>query len=94
MTEPFAETDLSVRQRNTSRVSAYFARIQEAMRFDQLRSSDYVLVMSILDAVLQGNTEEHWQEDHQHTMTMLRQQHSDPSMGHANETNRYEQTVL
>jgi hypothetical protein len=87
------ETDLSAHQRSTSRASAYSARIQEAMRFDRLRSSDYFLVMTILYSVLQGHTEEYWQEEHQRTVTTLRQQRPDPSMGHADETNRYEQTV-
>ena len=93
VTEPFIEVDTSVFQRSTSRASEYSARIQEAMRFDRLRSSDYFLVMTILHAVLQGSSEARWQEEHQRTVTMLRQQHPDQSMSHADDANRYEQTV-
>ena len=93
MTRPSIETDPFVRQRNTGCASAYSARIQEAMRFDRLRSSDYVLVMTLFDAVLQGYTEERWQEEHQHTVAMLRQQPPDPNMSHTDEVNRYTQTV-
>jgi hypothetical protein len=93
MTNPFTGTDTSTPQRNASRASAYSARIQEAMRFDRLRSSDYYLAMTILHAVLQGYTEERWQEEQQRTLTALRQQRPDPNVSHSDDANRYEQTV-
>jgi hypothetical protein len=51
--------------------SAYSARIQEAMRYDKLRSSDYPLVMSIIRAVSQGFTEEKWKTEQQSTVRAL-----------------------
>jgi hypothetical protein len=93
MTERPIETDTSFSQQRISRASAYSACIQEAMRFDRLRSSDYLLVMTILHAVLQGYTEEHWQEEQQRSLDVLCQQRPDPQMSHADEANRYEQTV-
>lgn len=93
MTEPIVETDAPVSRRGVSRASAYSASIQEAMRFDRLPSSDYHLVMTILHAVLQGYTEEHWQEENQRTINTLRQQSPESRTKHADEANRYEQTV-
>lgn len=63
------------------------------MRFDRLRSSDYSLAMTILHAVLQGYTEERWQEEQQRPLRALRQQSPDPRTNHADEADRYEQTV-
>lgn len=93
MTEPFRETDEALSQGRRSRASAYSTHIQEAMRFDRLRSSDYLFVMTILHAVLQGYTEERWQEEQKQLVNNLRQHLPDPVMGHADEANRYEQTV-
>ncbi len=93
MTEPFVETDKPKSQRNMGLASTYSARIQEAMRFDRLRSSDYFLVMTILNAVLQGYPEERWNEEQQRTLNVLRQQLPDPRTKHADAVNRYEQTV-
>ncbi|HEY3993955.1 MAG TPA: hypothetical protein VGM01_13900 [Ktedonobacteraceae bacterium] len=93
MTEPFVETDASASQRKFSRASAYSACIQEAMRFDRLPSSDYPLVMTILHAVLQGHTEERWQEDNQRTIQQLHQQPPERRTNHADEVDRYAQTV-
>ena len=63
MSEPFTEKPGRPEQRNMSNASVYSASIQEAMRYDKLRSADYLLVMSILHAVLHGDTEEQWQEE-------------------------------
>jgi phosphoglucomutase len=93
MTRLVTETNESVSQRNTVRASAYSAHIQEAMRYDRLRSAEYLLVMTILHAVLQGYTQEQWQEEQQRPLQTLQQQQPDPQMGHADEVNRYEQTV-
>lgn len=83
----------TISQRSMSSASAYSASIQEAMRFDRLRSSDYQLVMTILHAVLQGYTEERWQEEQQQPLNALRQQSTDPRINHADAVDRYEQTV-
>ncbi len=45
--------------------AAYSARIQEAMRYNRLRSPDYPIVMSIMRAVSQGLTEEKWKIEQQ-----------------------------
>lgn len=93
MAEPFVEIDEAPSKGHMSHASAYSARIQEAMRFDRLRSSDYSLVMTILHAVLQGYTEEKWQAEQKRTVDSLRQQRPDPGVSHADAENRYEQTV-
>ncbi len=87
------EISTSLPQRQISRASDYSAHIQEAMRYDRLHSSEYPLVMTILDAVLQGNTEEKWQEGHQRTLNALRQRSPDAATSHADEANRYDQLV-
>ena len=93
MTEAFTETNEPVSQRSTSRASAYSAHIQEAMRYDRLHSSEYLLVMTILHAVLQGYTEERWQQEQQRSLQALQQQRPDPRATHADEVDAYEQTV-
>jgi hypothetical protein len=93
MNKPLIETDETLSQRSMSSASAYSASIQEAMRFDRLRSSDYQLVMTIMHAVLQGYTQERWQEEQQRPLDALRQQHPDARTNHADAADRYEQTV-
>jgi hypothetical protein len=93
MSEPLIETDETFSPRSMSSASAYSASIQEAMRFDRLRSSDYQLVMTILHAVLQGYTQERWQEEQQRSLNALHQQRPDPRTSHADTEDRYEQTV-
>jgi hypothetical protein len=89
--EQFTETNTSQSQRQIVRASAYSARIQEAMRYDRLRSSEYPLVMTILDAVLQGYTEDRWQKEQQRTVKVLHQQLPEKGLAHADEENRYAQ---
>ncbi len=76
-----------------SDTAAYSARIQEAMRFDKLRSSDYPIVMTILRAVSQGFTEEEWKKEQQKTVEVLTNQPPDKKILHADAANRYEQTI-
>ena len=73
--------------------AAYSARIQEAMRYDKLRSSDYALVMSIMRAVSQGFTEEQWETEQQSTVRALREKLVDKKLPHADAASRYEQTI-
>ena len=73
--------------------SAYSARIQEAMRYVKLRSSDYPLVMSIMRAVSQGFTEEQWETEQQNIVRALREKPADQQIAHADAANRYEQTI-
>ena len=89
----FAGTNASLPQRQIGRASEYSARIQEAMRYDRLRSSEYPLVMTILDAVLQGYAEERWQAGQKRTVEVLRQQLPEQGLAYADSANRYEQTV-
>ena len=76
-----------------SDTAAYSARIQEAMRYDKLRSSDYPIVMTIMHAVSQGFTEEEWEKEQQRTVSILTKQPSDKKTPHADAANRYEQTI-
>lgn len=93
MIEQGPETNASVSRRNMSSASAYSAHIQAAMRYDQLRSSEYLLVMTILHAVFQGYTHERWQEEQQRSLRALQQRSPDPQAAHADAENRYEQTM-
>jgi hypothetical protein len=83
-------------QISSSRMSdtaAYSARIQEAMRYDKLRSSDYHIVMTIMHAVSHGLTEEKWENEQQSTVNILTNQPPDEKTSHADAANRYEQTI-
>jgi len=74
-------------------VNAYSAQIQEAMRYDKLPSSNYVLVMTILHALARGYTEEQWQAEHWQALKVLINQPIDPKTANADLANRYEQTI-
>ena len=93
MSKQFSEANVQTSQRSIGSASAYSAHIQEAMRYDKLRSSDYPLVMTILDAVSRGYTEERWQEEQQRTLKALTDQPPDKATSHADAANRYEQRV-
>jgi hypothetical protein len=73
--------------------AAYSARIQEAMRYDKLRSADYPLVMSIMRAISQGFTEEQWEAEQQSTVRALREKPVDKKLAHTDVASRYEQTI-
>jgi hypothetical protein len=73
--------------------AAYSARIQEAMRYDKLRSPDYPIVMSIMRAVSQGLTEEQWKTEQQNTVRALLNKPSDKEIAHSDAADRYEQTI-
>jgi hypothetical protein len=73
--------------------AAYSARIQEAMRYNKLSSSDYLIVMSIMRAVSQGFTEEKWKAEQQSTVRTLLDTPADKQIAHADTANRYEQTI-
>jgi len=84
------------RQMTSSRMTAaaaYSARIQEAMRYNRLRSSDYPLVMSIMHAVSQGFTEEQWKTEQQSIVRALREKPADQQIAHADAACRYEQMI-
>jgi hypothetical protein len=89
MIEPNGEPS----QRRLGNTSAYSSRVQEAMRYDKLPSSAYVLAMTILNAVAQGWTEERWKEAQQRTLKTLNDQPPDSKITHADAANRYEQTI-
>jgi len=80
-------------RRSIGNASSYSAHIQEAMRYDKLPSANYSLVMTILNAVVQGYTEEKWKEEQQRTLKTLINQPPDPKTPHADLANLYEQIV-
>jgi hypothetical protein len=80
-------------QRRIGDASAYSARVQEAMRYDKLTSSDYILVMALLDAVLQGQTQQQWEARQQRMLKALIEQPPDQRVTHAGAANRYEQVI-
>jgi hypothetical protein len=93
MSKQLAETNDPSSQRRIGSAITYSACIQEAMRYNKLRSSEYPLVMSILNAVLQGQTEERWKEEQQRQLEALIHQSPDKTTFHADAANRYEQTI-
>jgi hypothetical protein len=76
-----------------SDTAVYSARIQQAMRCDKLRSSDYPIVMTIMHAVSQGFSKEQWEKEQQRTVSILTKQPSDKKTPYADAANRYEQTI-
>jgi hypothetical protein len=80
-------------QQRIGNAAAYSARIQEAMRYDKLSSSDYRLVIILLKAVREGGTHEQWKEEYQRSVNALVHQPVDEKTSHGDATNRYEQTV-
>jgi hypothetical protein len=71
----------------------YSAHIQEAMRYNKLRPSEYHIVMTIMHAVSQGLTEEKWENEQQSAVSVLTKQPPDEKTPHADAANRYEQTI-
>ena len=94
MSKQFFETNEQTTTRRLGSADAYSARIQEVMRYNKLRSSEYPLVMTILRAVTQGYSEERWQEEQQSLLKTLANQPTDKGIAHSDANNRYEQAVL
>ncbi len=88
---PEANTQIALGRKSDTAV--YSARIQEAMRYDKLRSSDYPIIMTIMHAVSQGFTEEQWEKEQQRTVSILTKQPPDKKTPHADAANRYKQTI-
>jgi hypothetical protein len=93
MSKQFSETSLSSAKQRIGDASVYSAHIQEAMRYDKLPSANYSLVMTILNAVVQGYTEEMWKEEQQRALKTLINQPTDPKTSHNDLANLYEQTI-
>ena len=93
MSNEFSETNGRIPSRRMSDTVAYSARMQEAMRYDKLSIADYRLVMTIMDAISRGFTEEKWQKEQQRTVSVLTQQPPDEKTPHADAVSRYEQMV-
>jgi type I site-specific restriction endonuclease len=91
--EHFAETDKQTFKARVGAAAEYSASIQEAMRHNRLRSSDYPLVMSILRAITQGHSEEQWKKENQRALKTLINQPTEQTEPHADATDRYEQTA-
>ena len=93
MSQDTSEREKLTSQQKMGNATTYSARIQAAMRYDRLSSSDYHLVMTLLKAVRQGDSQEQWKEEYQRTVNALTQQPVDEKTSHADTANRYEQTV-
>ncbi len=97
MSKHLAKTNEPSSQRRIGSATTYSVRVQEAMRYNKLCSLEYSLVMSILNAVLQGQTEEQWkeeeEEEEQRQLEALIHQSPDKTTFHADAANRYVQTV-
>ena len=73
-----------------SDTAVYSASIQQAMRYNKLRSSDYPIVMTIMHAVSQGFSKEQWEKEQQRTVSILTKQPPDKKTPYADAANRYE----
>jgi hypothetical protein len=93
MSEQFSETDKQTPRPKVGDAAVYSGHMQEAMRHNRLRSSDYHLAMTIMRAIAQGHTEEQWKEENQRSLTALINQPTVTTEPHADATDRYEQTV-
>jgi len=93
MSEQFSETDKQSPRLKVGDAAVYSGHMQEAMRHNRLRSSDYHLVMTIMRAITQGHTEEQWKEENQRALKALIDRPADQTEPHGDATNRYEQTV-
>jgi len=76
-----------------SDTAVYSASIQQAMRYDKLRSSDYPIVMTIMHAISQGFSKEQWEKEQQRTVSILTKLPPDKKTPYADAANRYEQTI-
>jgi hypothetical protein len=93
MDKPYAETGERSPEQKRHDAVAYSARMQEAMRYDRLSSSDYPLVMAILHAVSRGDTEERWKEEQQQRQKILRHPSLEKERFSASADDDYEQLV-
>jgi hypothetical protein len=93
MRKPSSETHEPNSSGRMSDTAAYSTRIQEAMRYDKLGSSDYLMVLTILRAVAQGWTEEQWKQEQHRTVSVLTLLPADKTTPHADAANRYEQAI-
>jgi hypothetical protein len=93
MRTQFSETHKPNPSGRMSDTAAYSTRIQEAMRYDKLGSSDYLMVLTILRAIAQGWTEEQWKQEQHRTVSVLTNQPPDKQTPQADAANRYEQTI-
>src|SRR5258708_13169448 len=88
---PEANTQIALGRKSDTAV--YSARIQEAMRYDKLRSSDYPIIMTIMHAVSQGFTEEQWEKEQQRTVSILTRQPPDKKTPQATAANPSQQPI-
>ncbi len=72
--------------------AAYSSRVQEAMRHNKLGSAEYPLAMSLMNAVLNGYTEEQWKEQNR-SLKALSERPTEKTIPHSDAANRYEQMV-
>lgn len=94
MNKKSSEINEKPAQRQVGNASAYSAHIQEVMRYDKLSSTDYHLVMTILNAVSKGDTEDRWKEEQQRTLKPLLNQTPATKDASTNSVSGYDQMVL
>ncbi|HYX48926.1 MAG TPA: hypothetical protein VE843_04250 [Ktedonobacteraceae bacterium] len=93
MSKQPAKANEQISSSRLSDTAIYSAHIQEAMRYDKLRPSDYHMAMTIMRAVSQGLTEEKWENEQQATIRVLTNQPPDEKAPHTDAASRYEQTI-
>ena len=76
-----------------SDTAEYSAHIQEAMRYNKLRTSEYHIAMTIMHAISHGLNKEMWENEQQSAVNKLTNQPPDEKTPHADVANRYEQTI-
>jgi len=93
MSKQPAKTNEQISSSRMSDTADYSAHIQEAMRYNKLRPSEYHIAMTIMHAISHGLNEEKWENEQQGAVKMLTNQPPDEKTPHADAANRYEQTI-
>jgi hypothetical protein len=93
MSKQTSEANEQISSSKLSDTAAYSAHIQEAMRYNKLRPSEYHIAMTIMNAIAHGLNEEKWENEQQNTVNKLTNQPPDEKATHADVANRYEQTI-
>lgn len=93
MITQFSQANEQASQRRIGDASVYSAHVQEAMRLNKLSSSQYALVMTLLDAVLWGYTQERWETEQRRMVTTLTNQPPEKDIAYSDAANRYEQSI-
>ena len=78
---------------NRLKSADYAGHIQEAMRYNRLSSQEYNIVIALMRAVTQGQSQDEWEKELNRTVSVMKNQEPDQKLPHADEPNRYVQMI-